>query len=552
MAGLILAAGWFSWLRPTTLGGEVSYVVVDGTSMEPTYDDGDLVLIRQQNEYSIGDVIAFRAGGTFDDPTRIIHRIVGEADDDHFVTQGDNRDEIDPWQPGRDDIIGSSVLHIPWAGSLAGLLTRPTTFAALGAAAVVAGGEAQRRRRRRRDRAHNPEVEPIMNDLPTPEDSDTVPVPRGAQPAPRWSRHTHPRWALTGLGISVALAVPVLALTWSALRAPDSTERVEVVGQLDQAIDVDYRLTGEPSLVYPTGEVVGVASPTGAVVTTEPLYTRLLEQIEVDLRFRADAPGADRLATSYAVDVVAETPDGYRLALPSIELTDFDGEASENVTIDLTDVSFGIASVGDLTGVGGDTYTVTISPRLYGSAGTGDVSVDRELDAPLSLVVDGDLMTVKAIEATGSEPLSTTSRERADYAIGPFDLSVPVARGVLGGLALVLVAGIAWFASVLFGGLGLGEPARIAARYRSQMVDVSTATAPPGPVVMVSGIEELARIAKVEQAVIIHEDLGDGAHRYRVFLGSVTYEYETAPEHGAAAQAADDHTTSHADGSGSR
>ena len=28
------------------------------------------------------------------------------------------------------------------------------------------------------------------------------------------------------------------------------------------------------------------------------------------------------------------------------------------------------------------------------------------------------------------------------------------------------------------------------------------------------------------------EDLGDGAHRYRVFLGTVTYEYETAPEHG--------------------
>ena len=528
----------------------MSYVVVDGRSMEPTYDDGDLVLMREQSEYSVGDIIAFRAGGRFDDPTRVIHRIVGETDDDHFVTQGDNRDEIDPWQPGPDDIIGSSELHIPWAGSLAGLLTNPTTFAALGAAAVVAGGTAQRRRRRRRSDAHHPQAEPTMNDLPTADASDKVPVQRGSAPAPRWTRHTRPRWALTGLIISAAMAIPVLALTWSALRAPDTTERVEVVGQLDQTIDVGYRLTGEPSLVYPTGEVVGVTSPAGAVVPTEPLYTRLLEQIEVDLVFRAEAPGADQLVTSYAVDVVAETPDGYRLDLPSIELADFDGEAAETVTIDLTDVAFGIASVGNLTGVGGDTYTMTISPRLYGSASTGDVAVDDELEAPVTLVVDGDLMTVKAVEASGSEPLSTTSRERADYAIGPFDLSVPVARGVLGGLALVLVAGIAWFASVLFGGLGLGEPARIAARYRSQMVDVSTATAPPGPVVMVSGIEELARIAKVEQAVIIHEDLGDGAHRYRVFLGSVTYEYETAPEHGAAAQTADP-TTSDADGSGS-
>jgi hypothetical protein len=104
-------------------------------------------------------------------------------------------------------------------------------------------------------------------------------------------------------------------------------------------------------------------------------------------------------------------------------------------------------------------------------------------------------------------------------------------------LALVLVAAIAWFASVLFGGVGLDEPARIAARYRSQMIDVEGAAAPPGPVVMVSGIDELARIAKVEQTVMLHEDQGDGAHRYRVFLGSVTYEYEAAPEHAGAAAA---------------
>ncbi len=67
------------------------------------------------------------------------------------------------------------------------------------------------------------------------------------------------------------------------------------------------------------------------------------------------------------------------------------------------------------------------------------------------------------------------------------------------------------------------------------MIDVAGASAPPGPVVMVSGIDELSRIAKVEQSVILHEQIGDGAHRYRVFLGSVTYEYETAPEHAGAA-----------------
>ena len=150
----------------------------------------------------------------------------------------------------------------------------------------------------------------------------------------------------------------------------------------------------------------------------------------------------------------------------------------------------------------------------------------------MTFAVEDNLITANAIEASEHQELTPTVDERATYGMGPLELGTQAARGLLGGLTLVLVAGIAWFASVLFGGVGLGEPERIAARYRSQIIDVAEASAPPGPVVMVSAIDELARIAKVEQTVILHEDLGDGAHRYRVFLGTVTYEYETAPEHG--------------------
>src|SRR5262245_30465991 len=106
----LIAVGWFAWLRPTALGGTASYVVVQGGSMEPTYEDGDLVLIREAGSYREGDIIAFRAGGTFDDPTRVIHRIVGDTGEGTFNTQGDNRDEIDPWTPGPDDILGKAAL----------------------------------------------------------------------------------------------------------------------------------------------------------------------------------------------------------------------------------------------------------------------------------------------------------------------------------------------------------------------------------------------------------------------------------------------------------
>jgi signal peptidase len=43
---------------PTTVGGVTSYVIVSGSSMEPTFSEGDLVVVRE-GSYEIGDVVAF-------------------------------------------------------------------------------------------------------------------------------------------------------------------------------------------------------------------------------------------------------------------------------------------------------------------------------------------------------------------------------------------------------------------------------------------------------------------------------------------------------------
>ena len=369
---------------------------------------------------------------------------------------------------------------------------------------------------------------------------------RTTTPAPaasRIQRLTQPRWAFFGLIAAALVAVPVLGLTWSALRAPDSTQRIERMGAIDYGIGLDYRFTATKSSVYPDGVVEATRNPAGALSPSGPLYTRLLTRLDATLAFRAEETGADRLASTYSVDVDVQTPGGWTATLETIEPERFSGDASETVAIDLRAVARRVADVAELTGVGGDSFTITVTPTLDVAGGNDATTVDERLSAPIVVEVEGELMTVNALDASDSQELTRTVTQRAEYAIGPYELRTQTARAVLSGLALVLVAGIVWFASVLFGGVGLGEPARIAARYRSQIVDVASATAPPGPVVMVGGIDELARIAKVEQSVILHEDLGHGAHRYRVFLGSVTYEYESAPEHAGAATADDDSVT---------
>jgi signal peptidase I len=55
-----LVAVWFVCFRPSALGGWVTYVVIRGDSMLPTYETGDLVVLTPQPTYRVGDVVGYR------------------------------------------------------------------------------------------------------------------------------------------------------------------------------------------------------------------------------------------------------------------------------------------------------------------------------------------------------------------------------------------------------------------------------------------------------------------------------------------------------------
>ena len=124
---LVLAALWFV-AGPTTLGGPASYVVVDGRSMEPTYEDGDLVIARTQATYDVGDVVVYDA--PIDTQFNVIHRIV-EPTDGGFVTQGDNMPDPDGWIAPHETIRGAAWLHIPSGGTVVAFLRQPAVLAGL-------------------------------------------------------------------------------------------------------------------------------------------------------------------------------------------------------------------------------------------------------------------------------------------------------------------------------------------------------------------------------------------------------------------------------------
>ncbi len=134
VALLLIVGGWFVFARPPALGGGTEYVFVRGDSMLPTFDPGDLVVVRKQPAYAVGDVVAFHVPGS---KARVIHRII-ETSPEGYVLQGDNRPGPDPWTPTDDEIAGRQVLHLPGLGArLIELAQTPMAIAALAAGLAV-------------------------------------------------------------------------------------------------------------------------------------------------------------------------------------------------------------------------------------------------------------------------------------------------------------------------------------------------------------------------------------------------------------------------------
>jgi signal peptidase len=129
---------WFVALRPQGIGGPASFALVSGTSMEPLYHTGDVVIMHRRPSYGVGDIISYRVPrGEPGAGAQVIHRIVGGDAAHGFVVQGDNRTAPDIWHPHEGDIVGRAWAHIPGAGVVIRLLHTPLVLAGLAAIAAM-------------------------------------------------------------------------------------------------------------------------------------------------------------------------------------------------------------------------------------------------------------------------------------------------------------------------------------------------------------------------------------------------------------------------------
>ena len=134
MTILVIVIAW-TIFAPLEVGGKVKYIIIDGTSMLPDLVNGDLVVVREESYYEVGDVVAYNYPGI----GTVIHRII-EIQGDKFFLKGDNNTWIDGYSPTVDEIYGKLWIHIPGAGKIILKLKEPVFFALLiGIGAYIIG-----------------------------------------------------------------------------------------------------------------------------------------------------------------------------------------------------------------------------------------------------------------------------------------------------------------------------------------------------------------------------------------------------------------------------
>jgi signal peptidase I len=148
---IALAIAWALTLRPVSLGGPATYVVVRGDSMLPDFHSGDLVVLQAANGYGSGDVVGYRVpDGEIGAGHVVVHRIVAGDGSDGYTVEGDNNPAPDPWQPRTGDVAGRVWLLVPGLGRVVILVHQPAVAAGLAVSLLVmwfVGRETARKRR---------------------------------------------------------------------------------------------------------------------------------------------------------------------------------------------------------------------------------------------------------------------------------------------------------------------------------------------------------------------------------------------------------------------
>jgi signal peptidase I len=520
LAGLLVwglaAFAWFCF-APPALGGWTNYVTTDGVSMEPRFHGGDLVLVRSEKSYHVGEIVAYRSKTL---GTVVLHRIVAR-DGARYVFKGDNNDFDDVGHPTKSQLIGALWIHIPakYADVLSALREPPVLGGLVAFGSLLFGaGAFRRRRRRKRERRL--------------QDAHTAPSGGIHRPAPA----VVPGDVLIfGCGVLLASA---------AVAAVAFSRPVNALGP----VSLPYAQTGTFS--YSSSTASGPAYPGGRVVTGDPVFMRLVQDVNVRFAYSFSSTAQHQIVGSSSLDARIASSSGWSKTLVLQRPAPFTGDHAVLAgTLALGPLMTILHGLERTTEVGG-TYNLSLVPHVSVSGEVGGVSTKATFSPSLPFTLGPlELQPILSSGATApTQPAGGPSRSpltpsasasvtgRAlrprELAFGPASISVATARLIaLTGLALGTSLALGALAFVLRASRRRGDLAsEILGRYRRGLITVARAPqASPSDLVELDDMETLVRIAERYDRMILHEPM-KGADTFVVPEDGVLYRFAVPSE----------------------
>ena len=487
----LLFTGWMI-LAPTQLGGSVTYVIVDGNSMEPGFHLGDLLLVRTETSYRAGDAVTYQNEelGSY-----VFHRIV-ETEPGRFILKGDNNSWLDSYHPSQDEIVGKLWVHIPKLGKAIEWVRLPINLAIT---MVLLGGI-------------------LMSGM--------------IKKSPHHGKEKNkPSRKFGGMGMNEGamyfagfLTLGFLALTIYTFTRPLTRNMENIPYQ--QEGNFFYSATGTPG-VYDTD----------LVRSGEPVFPKLACFLNIGFTYNLLADQLQEASGIHQLYArVLDAQSGWQRTIPLNPQTTFSGNTySTTAILDLCQVESLADLVEQETGLHPNTYTLEIISHVELIGKIAGNQISDTFDPSLVFKFD-KVHFYLDIENAQTDPLHSVKQGLA----GSSDLqsntfSVFGLQPTVWSIRLISLLGFALsLTGLLVAGMNIynlaqqSQESLIKLKYGSLLVDVyEKSLEPTSTMIDVTSMDDLAKLAERQGTMILHMTL-NFLHYYLVQNNGTTYRHVTS------------------------
>jgi signal peptidase I len=514
----------FIWiiLAPTQVGGSASYVIVVGSSMEPKFHIGDLIVVHKEPSYQVGDAVVYR---NTEMQGFVFHRIMAE-EEGRYVLQGDNNSWVDTYQPTKQEVIGKLWVHIPRGGVTMQRVRSPWMLALIAAVAgaffanswfgnKTKGNKYMDKKSLQEGFASSQKkLRAWILQLGSVKTRGTLDSGNGG--------FLEISFFVLGLALLSSLVVGIISFSRPTSRIVSDDIQYQHLG-------IFSYLASAPQGIYDSN----------AIRSGDPIFPRLTCAVDVNLQYTLIAPEATNIIGTYQLTaVIRDQLSGWQRVIPLQEKTSFSGTTfGTTAKLDVCKIESLTQAMEAETEFHPGSYIVSLSPdiRMNGEleGRTLEATVNsgitflydhihlylqqsRELESPLSFTESGSIKSVRnevnTILFLGNQ------------------ISVPLLRWMAVIALLVSLAGFV-FLGLRLQTLSNSDQAKyFRVKYDSLIVDISnTDLVDSDNNLNVISMDALAKLAERFNAMILHVGASH-SHDYFVQAGGATYQFSLSAD----------------------